>query len=294
MRIQKQSLALLLILFISCVTAAAPTAPDKMTAEEVIAKHLASIGNEEALAAARTRIAVGNAKAISHSKATRDISGVAQFASAGDRVLFAMIFNILDYPYDKAGYDGQKMTVALLPTSGARTSLGDFLVSHDAVFKQGLIGGVLSSAWPLLSSSSKKPKLSYAGTEKIDGREAHKLKYPPPKGAGDFQITLFFDAETFRHVRTEYQYVISNQMGARPSEFGTTNTGSQTRSRTKLVEEFSDFKTEGSLTLPHTYRIRFTADEYQRNVLLEWVINFSQFIFNQEIDASAFNVTSSK
>ncbi|MBD0370926.1 MAG: hypothetical protein ICV60_08835 [Pyrinomonadaceae bacterium] len=292
MRIQKQLLALLLTFIIPAVTAA--SAPDKMTAEDVIAKHVASIGNAEALAAARTRIAVGNAKALSHSKATRDISGVAQLASDGDKVLLAMIFNLIDYPYEKAGYDGQKMTVALLPTSGSRTSLGDFLVSHDAVFKQGLIGGVLSSAWPLLDSDAKKLKLSFAGTEKIDGREAYKLKYPPPKGAGDFQITLFFDAETFRHVRTEYQYVISNQMGARPSEFGTTNTGSQTRSRTKLVEEFSDFKTESSLTLPHTYRIRFTADEYQRNVLLEWVINFSQFVFNQQIDASAFNVSSGK
>lgn len=293
MRTKKRFLALLLIFIIPCINAAAP-APDKVTAEEVIAKHLAAIGSAEALAAVKTRIAVGNAKAITHSKAMRDVTGVAQFASDGDKILLAMIFNLLDYPYDKAGYDGQKMTVALLPTSGSRTSLGDFFVSHNAVFKEGLIGGVLSSAWPLLDSASKKPKLSFAGTDKIDGREVYKLKYPPPKGSGDFQINLFFDAETFRHVRTEYQYVISNQMGARPSEFGTTNTGSQTRSRTKLVEDFSDFKTENNLTLPHTYTIRFTQDAYQRTVVLEWVINFSQFIFNQEIDTGAFNVSASK
>jgi hypothetical protein len=283
-----------LIFIISCGTAAA-SSPDKMSPDEVIAKHLASIGSAEALAAARTRIAVGNAKAISHSKAMRDITGVGQLASDGNKVLLAMIFNLLEYPYEKAGYDGQKMTVALLERTGARTALGDFLMSQDAVFKQGLIGGALSSAWPLYDVASKKPKLTYSGKEKINGRDVHKLKYSA-KGAGDFQINLFFDAETFQHVRTEYQYVIPARMGARPGgavQGPTTDTGSQTLTRYKLVEEFSDFKAESSLTLPHTYTLRLTIDT-QPAVLLEWVMNFSQFVFNQPIDATAFNVAASK
>lgn len=293
---RKQFAVSLLAFILLCGLAAPASASQKMTAEEVIAKHLASIGTPEALAAAKTRIAVGKAKAINRTKVSRDITGVAQFASDGDKVLFAMLFDIIDYPYEKAGYDGDKMTVALLERSVNRSTLGNFLMSHDAIFKQGLIGGALSSAWPFLNSAVKKPKLSYDGKSKINGREAHKLKYNPPRGSGDFQINLFFDAETFHHVRTEYQYTISNQMGARPggSVMGpSTNTGSMTLNRQKMVEDFSDFKTEGGLTLPHTYTLKLTVDADASGVL-EWVVNYSQFIFNQPIDAGAFNVAATK
>ncbi len=269
----------------------------------MIARHLAAIGSQEALAAIKSRVAVGNAKAVSRSNAVRDIAGVAQLASEGDKVVFAMIFNSTSYPYEKAGYDGQKMTVALWETSGKRSALAEFLMSQEAVFKQGLIGGVLSSAWPLLNVEAKSPKLSYAGTKKINEREAHEIKYSPRKGGGSMQITLFFDAETFQHVRTEYQYLVSARMGARPGGLSTappvlgpsstTDTGSQTMNRYKLVEEFSDFKKEGELTLPHAYKLRLTVDA-QSPLQLEWDVNFTQFSFNQPIDANAFNVSISK
>jgi hypothetical protein len=286
---RQQLLTLFFTFIISCGSAMA-SSPDKMTVEEVVAKHLASIGSADALAAATSRVAIGKAKALSRSKATRDIEGLSQLASDGDKVLLAMIFNLIDYPYEKAGYDGKKMTVGLLKGTGTRTALGDFFMAKDVVFKQGLIGGSLSSAWPLLDVASKKPKLSYSGTEKINGREAHKLKYNA-KGGGGIQINLFFDGETFQHVRSEYQYEIPARMGPRPGgsvASGTNDPNNQTMSRYKLVEEFSDFKAEGGLTLPHTYKLRLTVDT-QSTVLLEWVMNFSQFAFNQQIDAGAFN-----
>src|SRR5688572_8892629 len=142
--------AILLSLTISSAVMAAPVSPDKMKPEEVVAKHLAAIGPADALASLKSRVAIGNAKAVSRNKAVRDVSGVAQLASDGDKVLLAMIFDSTGYPYEKAGYDGDKFTVALWETTGKRSALGDFLVAQDTIFKQGLIGGVLSSAWPLL------------------------------------------------------------------------------------------------------------------------------------------------
>lgn len=290
MHTRKRLLAFFVIL-ITCYGTAAASSPAKMTPEEVVAKHLASIGSADALAAAKTRIAIGKAKAITRSNTVREISGVSQFASDGDKVLLAMIFDLTDYPYEKVGYDGSKLTIALLPGSGARSALGDFLKSQDAIIKQGLIGGALSSAWPLLDLATRKPKLSYSGTSKINGREAHKLTYSPAKGAGNLEISLFFDAETFQHVRSEYRYSISAAMGNRPRGEVTSptgDTGSQSVTRYKLAEEFSDFKAEGSLTLPHTYKLQLTV-EAQRTSILEWVSNFSQFAFNQPIDVNAFS-----
>jgi hypothetical protein len=292
----RKHLLALFVIFITCYGTVMASSPAKMTPEEVVAKHLASIGSADALAAAKTRIAVGRVKAITRSTSVREIAGVSQFASDGDRVLLAMIFNLTDYPFEKVGFDGQKLTIALFPGSGSRSALGDFLKSQEGIVKQGLMGGALSSAWPLLDLTGKKPKLSYSGISKINGRDAHKLTYAPPKGSGDLQISLFFDAETFRHVRSEYRYSISAAMGNRPRASVTSptgDTGSQSVTRYKLAEEFSEFKEEGSLTLPHTYKLQLTV-EAEKTSILEWTTNFAQFAFNQPIDINAFNVAASK
>ena len=137
----------------------------------------------------------------------------------------------------------------------------------------------------------------------MNDRLVHEVKYSTRKS--DMKVTLFFDAETFQHVRTEYSYTTSARMGARPSSApiasmatgstssAGTDTGSQTLNRYKLVEEFSDFKTAGKLTLPHTYKLRLTVDA-SRTLLLEWVMNFKQFTFNEQIDDNVFNVSVTK
>lgn len=56
------------------------------------------------------------------------------------------------------------------------------------------------------------PKLQYAGMEKVDVGQAHKLRYLPRDG-GDLKITIFIDAETFQHLRTEYERVIAAPIG---------------------------------------------------------------------------------
>ena len=268
-----------------------PILPEKMKPEEVIAKHLASLGTPDDLAAAKTRIMVGEVKAhLKLSTSARDLSGPAQFASDGNKVILAMAFNSTNYPYDKAGFDGQKLTVSGLPTGG-RSQLANFIASQDAIFKHGLIGGALSSAWALRRLDTNEVKLSYAGTTKINGREAHKLKYEPKRG--NLKINLYFDAETFRHVRSEYEYTVSAYMGARPSSTAAGVMGPATPtggvSRFQLIEEFSDFQPTGKLTLPHTYKIQLVVEATAQN--LEWTINFSQFVFDQAIEPAAFNVS---
>jgi hypothetical protein len=296
-----KSLFALLLAVVLCSTAGASLSPeDKLKPEELVTKHLASIGSPDVLANAKSVVAIGDAKAISRSAAVKDVVGVSQIASAGDKVLLAMVFNSTSYPFEKVAFNGDKMTIALWTTSGQRSDLGDFLMSQQTIFKEGLIGGVLSSAWPLRNMADRGAKLSYAGTKKIENRLLHELKYTPRKGGGDLKISLFFDAETFRHVRSEYSYQVSARMGARPSSgpmaspgslggVNATDAGSQTLNRYKLIEEFSDFQTVNNLTLPRTYHLRLTIDT-QRSKLLEWVMNFKQFALNEPIEATAFNL----
>lgn len=288
----KRLVAFLTLFVFSGVAAAATTnPPQKMKPEEVVAKHLAAIGKAEDLAAAKTRIMTGQDTArLKLSSTVREVTGPAQFASDGDKVLLAMVFNSTNYPYEKLAYDGQRLTVAGLP-QGGRSPLANFLMSQEVIFKDGLIGGALSSAWSLINFDPEKAKLSYAGTEKVNGRAVHKLKYAPRKG--DLRISLFFDAETFQHVRSEYEYTISARMGARPttSVMGPqSDTGSQTMKRYKLTEDFSNFQTTGKLTLPRVYKIQLVVESQAQN--LDYTIDFSQFVFDQAIDPESFSVTS--
>ena len=56
------------------------------------------------------------------------------------------------YPFERLGFDGRKF-YAMQYAPGARSPFAQFLMSHDAIFSEGLIGGTLSSAWPFLNLS---------------------------------------------------------------------------------------------------------------------------------------------
>ena len=255
---------------------------DKLSTEELVTKHLASIGSAEELAAVRTRVATGATQArLRVTNATVELSGPAQLASDGDKFLLAMVFQSNNYPHEKASFDGQNQNIGVL-AQGGRSPLGNFLASQPSLLKHGLIGGVLSSAWPLLHLDRREAKLSYGGTDKINGKQVHRLKYVP-RNTGDLIINLYFDATTFQHVRSQYEYVISARQGAVAEA-----SASQRDTRYRLVEDFSDFQQTGKLMLPHTYTIDLTIELPNRTQTLNWTINFQQFAFNEPIDANVF------
>jgi hypothetical protein len=106
-----------------------------------------------------------------------------------------------------------------------------------------------------------------------------------PSGS-DLKITLSFDAETFHHVRTEYERSVIAQMGGTPE-----TSANQSETRYKLVEDFSDFKKEGGLTLPHAYKIQLEITTGSRGaVKAQWEMTLSQFQFNQRIEPGSFDV----
>jgi hypothetical protein len=122
----------------------------------------------------------------------------------------------------------------------------------------------------------------------LSHRQAHKLKYYARKGGGGLQISLYFDAETFQHVRTEYKRTIPARMGPTAEQ-----SASQLESHYRLTEDFSDFRPEGKLTLPHTYKIRY-SDEARGMRMYEWVVTLSQFAVNEQIDPTVFNLDAKK
>lgn len=257
---------------------------EKLTAAEVVARHLKSIGTAEDLAAIKTRIVAGTSLYTARSPGSGQNSGLSILFSEGNKSVIAMTFANPAYPHEKFGYDGENLVISYTKP-GLRSTLGDFIFRRTSIFKDGLVGGTLSTAWPLLSWSNDKARLEYGGTKKIGGRETYVLKYMPRKGS-DLKISLYFDGETFQHVRTEYSQTVSAQMGATPDA----SKEGQRELHYDLEEQFSDFKQEGKLTLPHTYKIKLMMERTSNTYLADWEMVFSKFSFNQPLEAGWFDV----
>jgi hypothetical protein len=257
---------------------------EKLKPEDVVARHLESIGTTKAREAVTTRIIAGTSQVIFHTAPIGQAVGKAVLASEDTRNLIGMSFPSPVYPREQLGFNGESFVAAFV-TPGVRSPLGAFLMTHNLIFKEGLMGGALSSAWTLVDVAKRSPKFEYVGTKKINSQTLEELRYSPHVSS-DLKVSLFFDPETFRHVRTEYERTIAAQTGDRSYVAGVTR-----EIRYKMVEEFSDFRPETGLTLPHLYRINLFVDSPNGTSQTEWILKLTQFTFNDKIDPSSFSIS---
>lgn len=257
-----------------------PVFAQKLKPEEIVAKHLDSIGTAEARAGAKSRMIVGEVNVTFVSKKSQLTQGRVVLASEGKKSLLGMTLNAADYTNERMISDGTKASIGFAYMS-RRSPFGEFVASNDSIMTKGLLGGALSTNWALLDTSDGKGKLSGGGTKKIEGKEVYAMSYTT-KGGGD--ITLFFDKETFRHVRTEYKIMQSAGIGRTPEQ-----SSGYDETRIKLVEDFSDFKDEKGLMLPHSYKITYTNSGQGGTSELEWAIVLSSFTLNPKLDANTFD-----
>jgi outer membrane lipoprotein-sorting protein len=254
----------------------------KMKAEDVIAKHLESLGTSEVRASVKNQMLVGDVVFRFVSTKNQPAEGRVVMVSEGVKNFFGMNLNAADYPSERLIFDGKKAKAAFTLASG-RSVLGDFVTANDSLLEESLLGGTLSTSWALANLATNKAKLSYESTKEIDGKSYYVLGYSP-KGGGDLTIRLFFDKENFRHARTEYKRTSSAGIGLRAED------SSRFReTRLTLTETFGDFKAEKGLTLPHSYTLNYTVSGQNGTSEIEWKFNFTQFSFNQKLDDKTFD-----
>lgn len=130
----------LALAFLICALAL-PTASvgQKLKAEELIARHLESIG--PAKARSSPRIISGTSQVIFRTQPAGQAIGRAVLASDGLQYLLGMSFPSPVYPREQWGFNGKSFTATFV-TPGVRSVLGNFLMTHDLIFKQGLMSGV--------------------------------------------------------------------------------------------------------------------------------------------------------
>jgi hypothetical protein len=264
-----------------CTTAYAQD--KKLTIEELIARHLDSIGSAQARSQPRNRVVSGTVKLVSRVGTAGNIDGRVAMASSGTKLRYSLTFPSATYPGEQFGFDGSKVLTGHLP-SGQRSPLSLFLEQQSVMLKDGLLGGTLSTAWALLRVDQLKPKLDYRGLKKIDGRELHVVGYRAQKGTADLVITMFFEPETFRHVRTLYEFKVPARIGVGPNE-----SAKYQEDYYQITEDFDDFRAIDALMVPRKYRVQLNLQTSRGSNVFDWNIAVEQVLHNQALDEQIFS-----
>ncbi len=311
---KKAKIAALALLWAALGVSAAVAANSVTTSDELVAQHLDSIADAKVRTGLKTRVVQGpvHYTILVGGVGTQD--GKTQIASEGKKLVFMMKLPNNQYRGEQFIFDGEKDKVAFSTAQQTRSAFGNLVFVQDAVIREGLLGGVLTTAWPLLNLDQRKAKLSFDGLKKIDGQELYDLRYQPHKNT-DLEIHLYFDPQTYHHVMTTYTYSVSQgfanlapstAVGNPPSSGGiggTPSPGTQTGgtaetaaarlqlTRYRLQEKFSDFKTVDGVTLPTHYDIQFTQElQNGRTTLSDWDMKGVDVSNNMPVDARNFEV----
>ena len=254
---------------------------DKLKPEELVARHLASIGSAEARKGVKTRIVAGATTFILRLGGSGTESGPGNILSDARRLRIGLKYPSNEYAGEQLAFDGNRVSVGL-NRPGDRSELAQFVYHHEVMMKEGLLGGVLNAAWGLLDTGDRKPKLTYAGLTKMEGKPLHEIHYRPRRGASDLQISLFFEPETFRHVMTQYRLEVPSGMPSVPGQTPPRN------SFHTLLEYFGDFREVDGLTLPHSYRFGYTIEGLNSTYLAQWAFQDIKIAHNAPMEDRYF------
>ena len=255
----------------------------KLKPEELVAQHLAAIGNDEARGAVKSRALAGATTCVLRLGGEGELQGPGNILSDRRRTRIGLKYQSQEYSGEQLAFDGERVSVGLV-RPGERSALAQFVYHHDVVMREGLLGGVLNAAWGLLDTGNRQPKLAYNGLKNVEGRRFHELRYRPRRGPADLQITLYFEPETSRHVMTRYRLEVPSGMPSAPGETPPRN------SFHTLVEYFGDFRDVDGLTLPHSYRFVYTIEGLQSTYLAQWSFSDVKIAHNAPMEDGYFSV----
>ncbi len=258
-------------------------AEDKLKPGDLIAKHLRRLAAPELLQKRDSSIARGFCEFKVVVGGAAMLTGETLLLSDGRDLSEQLQFGLADYPAEHYVVKDGDVSVAYT-TPGRRSPLGEFLLAQNAILKEGLFGGVLTTAWPLLEFPERKARAKLKGIKKIDGRECYVMEYVIPR-SGNLRVELRFDPVTFDHIGTEYSLRISAGQSVTPEAAG------RTRSiRHTLLETFADFQEVDGYHLPATWIVEYSRDGDGPSLVWQWKSKLDQFSQNQAIPPERFRL----
>ncbi|MEK7723148.1 MAG: hypothetical protein AAB336_02260 [Acidobacteriota bacterium] len=249
--------------------------------EEVVAKHTDSIGKSDKRKELKNMLLLGTSE-FSSKLPERKSAGKVAIVSDAANLMVLSSFAADSYPFEKIGIFDSKLNIPFI-NPGVRSPLGDFLWEHPSILKSGLFSGSMSLQWLLLDSNFKNGKIKLAGNKKIDGRKAHIVDYYPQGTSESLKIRLYFDSETFQHVRSEYR----EEYTGKEATFG--QLGQVNGYVMQLIETYKDYKTYDDITLPSNYTVKYMGSSSKGTWEYDWTFKLNEVKFNQPLKEGFFN-----
>lgn len=268
----KKSIAALLLIVgcFSVPTTARSDDQKKLTAEEIINKHLEAAGGKEAMAKFKTRVAIGTVKK------ENEPEGEMAIMSETNRVSAFYGFSNIDL---RMIYDGQNAIIRpVLPRN-----IASLKEKYQEMLASGLMFNSISLYNLITGSPQGQLKLEAKGTKKLKGREAYVVQIKTPKGS---TMKAFFDAESFMWVRTEYgRASLSKEMSTFTNDV--VNQGGS-EATVDFYIDTSDFRDVDGVKLPFKFEQVMTSPILRQKSVGTVLGTFREYRHNIEIDPKMF------
>lgn len=255
-----------------CALGAAAQIPQEppRTLEELAERHLRAMGRDAARAAVKSRSGAGSFQfSLADAQGERrPPPGKATMAAEGARLALLLKFGHPDYDHESFSFDGKDVRISTIQPGGSRSPLGEILFGSDFLLRQGVAGSVLRPGWIFTQWEEHKSALEFLGRRPSGLRTFDAVKYKPPVES-DLEVTLFFDAETYRHAQSRYEV----------------KRGEQTFTVEEVFEAFREF---GGVTLPTRWLLRFTFSAGTQKVTWTWDATFTELRHNTPVDEKLF------
>ena len=159
-----------LVLTLLLVLAATVKAQEKLTAEDILQRHLDSVGTAAIRSAAKSRVVEATASyRILLAANPAHYDGKAVMVSEGNKLQMLLKINAPQYTGERFKRYGDRTSIEATNVNQTRSELGTLLESDDSPIREGLIGGVLTTGWPLFDMGAHQGKVQYQGLKKIAG-----------------------------------------------------------------------------------------------------------------------------
>jgi len=128
----KERFVLVFVAVIVLLSVVSAKADDKLSAEEIITKHLDSIAPKEKRDSIKNQLAIGVSEFFIKRGTSSKTIGNAFIASEAGKLMLGTKYNSIDYPIEKVSFDGNKVDIAFI-NPGIRSPFGNFIFSELAV-----------------------------------------------------------------------------------------------------------------------------------------------------------------
>ena len=259
----------LLSVFALLVLAVSGTARDdkqELSGLEIVNKHIEALGGKKVLSKFQSRVAIGTAR--------KDNDPAVPVAIMSEKDRLSAVYQFEGYNWYLI-FDGSKSSVRPILAKAA----APIMHKYEDMLASGTLFNDISLFNTINRGEFDQIQFEAKGMKKVKGKQAYVVDMKPEKGQ---KLRLYFDAESFLWVRTDYGSVqITRELGPM--------TGNKDQETTfDFYVETSDFKEVDGTKLPFRFEMVVTAPILKQRSVGTIVTTINEYRHNIAIDPKMF------